>query len=77
MGSAASGDLIRIQVQGVCEEVALDDTNDSVGQPLAAGATAGQLTLNVATSTPVAIMVVEGSAGAKDSTVYLLNPLNL
>ena len=77
MEAAADGDLVRIQVQGINTIASLDDTLDAVGQPLAAGAGSGDLTLNVATSLPVAILAVEGSAGVHNSTVYLLNPLNL
>tara|TARA_R100000315_G_scaffold60576_1_gene37438 strand:+ start:3498 stop:3962 length:465 start_codon:yes stop_codon:yes gene_type:complete len=77
MGAASAGDLVRVQVQGINTIVSLDDLNDVVGQPLAAGAGAGELTLSVVASLPVAILVAEGTASTHDSTVYLLNPLNL
>tara|TARA_R110001592_G_scaffold159084_3_gene390325 strand:- start:650 stop:1126 length:477 start_codon:yes stop_codon:yes gene_type:complete len=69
--------LVNIQVGGLFTTAAIDDTSDAVGDLLAAGATAGQLTLDVAAALPVAILVVEGTAATKDSTIYLLNPANL
>jgi len=75
--AASAGDLVSVQIQGINTTASLDDTNDAVGQPLACGAGSGELTLNVAASVPVAILVVEGSTGVHNSTVYLLNPLNL
>ena len=69
--------IVKIQVQGLCDFADIDDTSDDPGQPLGAGATAGRLTLNVAGTLPVAIFITEGSAGSGDSQVYLLNPANL
>ena len=69
--------LVDIQVQGLCSFADLDDTSDAPGDLLAAGATAGRLTLDVVAALPVAILVTEGTPGDRDSVVYLLNPANL
>ncbi len=69
--------IVRIQVQGLCDFADIDDTSDAPGQLLAAGATAGRLTLDVAGALPLALLVAEGTAGSRDSQVYLLNPASL
>jgi len=73
----AEDDIGLIQIQGLCTFADIDDTADDPGALLAAGATAGRLTLDVVAALPVAILVTEGTAGSKNSTVYLLNPANL
>ena len=76
----AIGDLISVQVGGVCDYADLDDLSDDPGDLLGAGATAGRFTImdaSKADALPAAILLAEGSAGSGNSTVYLLNPLNL
>jgi len=75
--SGSDYQLVDIQVQGLCDFAEIDDTSDAPGDLLAAGSTAGALTLAVAAALPVAILVTEGTAATKDSTVYLINPANL
>lgn len=69
--------LVDVQVQGLCAFADIDDTADANGDLLAAGSTAGRLTLAVAATTGVAILVTEGTPGSRDTVVYLLNPANL
>ncbi len=81
--AAASGDLIKIQVAGLCEVAKLLDLNDAVGEMVGLSTTAGQLTEIIERDSTgnyqvmVGYIAVEGSAGAADSSVWLLNPASL
>ena len=81
-----SGSVGKVQVAGVCTiaqvTTALSDSDE--GKMLAASATEGELALTDENGadgsgflTPVAILIEYGTAATADSTVYLLNPLNL
>tara|TARA_R100000315_G_scaffold57897_1_gene32731 strand:+ start:5585 stop:6076 length:492 start_codon:yes stop_codon:yes gene_type:complete len=81
--AASSGDLLSIQVAGVCEFAKLLDDGDDPGDILSISTTAGQLTECLELDStgifqiPCAILAAEGDAATANSTVMLLNPLNL
>ena len=81
----ASGELGRIQIQGVCTFAKVDVSAVTNGQLLGSGADAGLLDLYDTSAAagsggdmlPVAISISEGADDTAVSTVYLLNPANL
>ena len=77
--AAASGDLVKIQVHGLCDFAILDAKTDTVeGDLLMADNDAGELTVYAASKdqVPLAILIEEGTDTTADSTVFLLNVLN-
>ena len=77
--AAASGDIVQVQVGGVCETVLLVNASAAPGQILGQAATDGKLQVVAADTTlAVAIHIKDGSGDSTaDGIVYLLNPANL
>jgi len=81
----ASGDLGRVQVQGICTFAKVDVSAVSDGGLLGSGADAGLLDLYDTSAAagsggdmlPVAVCVKQAADDTAASTVYLLNPANL
>ena len=82
MEAASSGDLIEVQVAGLCEIAILLDTGDLVGELVGLHTVAGQLTEVVERDSlgnlqlVCGVIAVEGTAATADNSVWLLNPLN-
>tara|TARA_R100000773_G_C4187651_1_gene94804 strand:- start:32 stop:547 length:516 start_codon:yes stop_codon:yes gene_type:complete len=78
--AASSGDLLKIQIYGICDFAILDAKADTVeGDYLMADNDTGELTVYGASKDqlPVAFLLEEGSDTTADSTVFLVNVLNL
>ena len=78
--AAAAGDLIEVQVAGLCEVAKLLDTGDAVGEIVGLSTTAGSLTEIIERDSTgnmqvvVGYIAVEGTANTADSSCWLLNP---
>lgn len=76
--AASSGDVLQIQVGGVCDFAKLVVASCAPGDILGQAATDGSLqVLGADTTLAVAINIKEGTNVTADSQVFLLNPANL
>ena len=82
--SGTNYEPVSVQVGGLCDFAKILDTNDNPGTLLQSSTTGGQLTEASVSGNaedvfilPVGILVVEGDAATANSTVYLMNPMNL
>jgi predicted RecA/RadA family phage recombinase len=81
----SSGDLGRVQVQGICTFAKVDRSAVTDGDFLTSGSDAGLLDVYTTDAAfgsggdalPVAVCVKRASDDTASSTVYLINPMNL